>query len=82
MKYIAIAVVAGALGSMFTFVNPKTIVAWGLGFGRHNDRVLVGCLLLVISAVCIYKVITLLGKAKVSSKKAKKTTKKAKRRKR
>ncbi|MBI4150796.1 hypothetical protein HY492_01590 [Candidatus Woesearchaeota archaeon] len=62
MKWsIIIAFVAGIPGAILTFVDPRTLVAWGLGFGRHNDRVLAGVLLLIIAFVSICKFLTLLN---------------------
>jgi phosphotransferase system glucose/maltose/N-acetylglucosamine-specific IIC component len=78
---VIIAVVAGGLGWILTFVNPKTVIAWGLGFGRHNDRVLVGVLLLVIAFVSLYKFVSLFGKKTITSTK-RKSAKKTKSKKR
>ncbi|MEK6849620.1 MAG: hypothetical protein AABY01_03560 [Nanoarchaeota archaeon] len=72
-----VAVVTGVIGATLTFVDPRVIVKWGLGFGRHNDRVLVGVLLIEIAIVAIY---TLIAKKKAVQK-ATKPAKKSKKRK-
>lgn len=71
-----VTVVAGALGSVLTFVDPRTVISWGLGFGRHNDRVLIGVLLLEIAFVSAYWLIA--GKNVKKSKPAKKLKKRKK----
>lgn len=71
-----VAVIAGIIGATLTFVDPRTIVAWGLGFGRHNDRVLVGVLLLEIAFVAVYWIVA--GKKSVKKVKPAKKSKKRK----
>jgi hypothetical protein len=66
---------AGILGSILTFVAPKTVIAIGLGFGRHDDRVLVGILLLIIAEVSVYKLLTLVMGSPQKSVPAKKRKK-------
>mgnify|MGYP001619032710 FL=1 len=79
MKWsIVVAFVAGIPGAILTFIDPRTLVAWGVGFGRHNDRVLVGVLLLIVAFVSLYKFLTLLGKSKVDEKPRKLKRKKSK----
>ena len=56
---VVIAFVAGIAGSVLTFVSPQVIRAAGLNFGTHNDRILVGVLLLVVFCVAVYKLLML-----------------------
>ncbi|HSU72422.1 MAG TPA: hypothetical protein VLJ21_01070 [Candidatus Binatia bacterium] len=62
----------GIVGSILTFVPPQNLVQIGLGFGRHNDRVLIGVLALIIAVVCVYKLLTLVWEYKVPRKHSKK----------
>ncbi len=75
---LLIAFFTGIPGAFFTFVDPRTVVSMGLGFARHNDRVLIGVLLLIISFVSVYKFLTLILN---KTEKKKKSSKSAKRRK-
>lgn len=43
------------VGSFYTFTPPKTLIAWGIGFLRHNDRVLFGILCLILAGVLAFK---------------------------
>ncbi|MBI5391517.1 hypothetical protein HZB00_00790 [Candidatus Woesearchaeota archaeon] len=53
-KVIAV-IIYGIMGSFYAFVDPRTIVKLGLGLGiRHNDRVLIGIILLIIAVSLIY----------------------------
>jgi len=47
--------ITAIIGIIYTFVPPKIIVSWGIGFLRHNDRVLIGILCLIITTILIYK---------------------------
>jgi len=39
------------------FLPPKLIISWGLGIGRHNDRVLVGTIGLLVAVVSAYRLL-------------------------
>ncbi|MBI4145297.1 hypothetical protein HY493_03760 [Candidatus Woesearchaeota archaeon] len=54
------AFVAGIAGSILTFVPPQVIRSWGLDFGMHDDRVLIGVFALVICVVAVYKLLLIL----------------------
>lgn len=53
-----IMIVLGAVGSFYTFVDPRTIAQWGLGLGmRHNNRVMIAILLLIVAVAMVYAMI-------------------------
>lgn len=54
-KYLAAAIVFAVVGSVYEFTPPKIIISWGLGFLRHNDRVLFGAICLILAAVFLFK---------------------------
>lgn len=78
---VIIAFVAGIAGSILTFVPPQTLREAGLDFLRHNDRVLIGVLLLVIAAVAVYKLLTLVWEFEKPKRKAKKAPAKSRKKK-
>ncbi len=55
VKQWILAVILAIVGMIYTFVPPQTIVSWGIGFLRHNDRVLFGILCLLVSIVLVFK---------------------------
>jgi hypothetical protein len=57
MKYLIAAILLAIIGAIYTFMPPQTIVAWGIGFLRHNDRVLFGILCLEIAAIFVFKLL-------------------------
>ena len=67
---VIVAFVSGIAGSILTFVAPQTLRAAGLDFLRHNDRVLIGVVLLVIAAVAVYKLLTLVWEFERKPRKA------------
>jgi len=77
--WLVTGILTGMVGSFYEFVPRKTIrsAAEFLLFDvdvlghriRHNDLILVGAVLLIISAVSFYKVYKLTGKAKGKNKK-------------
>lgn len=68
-KWLALGIVTGVIGSFYEFVPRKTIksIAEFLLFDanilghriRHNDLILLGSIMLIISFVSFYKVYTL-----------------------
>lgn len=68
----------GIIGSILTFLPPRLIASSLIGFGRHNDRVLIGILSLIIAAVGVYKLLTLVWEYEHPKSKAKKPAKTAK----
>jgi hypothetical protein len=69
---VVVAFFFGIIGAILTFVPPQTIVAIGFGFGRHNDRVLIGVLCLIIAEVAVYKLLTLVWSFEVRARKKRK----------
>lgn len=68
--WLALGIITGVIGSFYEFVPRKTIksIAEFLLFDvdilghriRHNDLILIGCVLLIISFVSFYKVYKLM----------------------
>ncbi|HLC85434.1 MAG TPA: hypothetical protein VJH22_06595 [Candidatus Nanoarchaeia archaeon] len=50
-------VIGAILALLFLFLPPKLIISWGLGIGRHNDRVLVGTIGLLVAVVSAYRLL-------------------------
>lgn len=56
MKYLIAAIVLAIPGTIYTFVSPKKIILWGIAIlPRHNDRVLVGILCLLLACIFIFR---------------------------
>ena len=56
-KYVVFFAAGLVLAIVYLFLPPKLIISLGLGILRHNDRVLIGTIGLIIAFVCGYKLI-------------------------
>ncbi len=56
-KAIWCLVIGAILALIFLFLPPKLIISWGLGIGRHNDRVMLGTIGLVVAVVSAYRLV-------------------------
>lgn len=78
---VIVAFVSGIAGSILTFVPPQVIRSWGLDFGRHDDRVLIGVLAIIVCVVAVYKLLLILfGKPQKTIAAPAKRAKKSKKR--
>ncbi|MBI4147729.1 hypothetical protein HY490_00390 [Candidatus Woesearchaeota archaeon] len=57
--YLILFLVGLALAIVFMFLPPKLIISWGLGIARHNDRVMIGTVGLILAYVSAYKLFRL-----------------------
>ena len=56
-KYVVMLIVGLLLAIIFLFLPPKMIISWGFGFIRHNDRVMIGTIGLIVAVVSGYRLI-------------------------
>ncbi len=55
MKNYILILIFAIIGIIYTFVPNETIISLGIGILRHNDRVLIGSISLIIAAVLIFR---------------------------
>lgn len=50
-------IIGGSLAILYIFLPPKLVISMGLGILRHNDRVMIGTIGLIIAFVSAYSLI-------------------------